>query len=67
MIIIYFQHVAIIIPYRNRLPQLQVMVPRLHTVLQTQKLNYTIFVAEQVMVFIVIFMYMCMGMVLSPF
>lgn len=38
--------VAIIIPYRDRLPHLMVLVRYLHIFLQRQQIDYRIFVAE---------------------
>lgn len=44
------QHVAIIIPYRNRNKHLAVLLRYLHPVLKRQLLFYQIFVVEQVIV-----------------
>lgn len=40
--------VAIIIPYRDRLNHLRILLSYLHEILQRQELEYQIFVAEQV-------------------
>ena len=39
--------VAIIIPYRDRAPQLKALLYHLHPILQRQQLDYRIFVVEQ--------------------
>ena len=41
--------VAVIIPYRNRLEHLRILLRNLHAFLQKQMLQYTIFLIEQVM------------------
>ena len=38
--------IAVIIPFRNRLPQLKTLLYYLHMILQTQLLDYRIFVVE---------------------
>ena len=43
------QRLAIIIPFRNREPQLQILLRHLHPFLQRQKRSYRIFVVEQVL------------------
>lgn len=40
-------HVAIVIPYRDRLPHLLVLLANLHPILQRQQISYRIFVVEQ--------------------
>jgi beta-1,4-galactosyltransferase 1 len=40
--------VAIIIPYRDRLNHLRILLSYLHEILQRQELDYQIFVSEQV-------------------
>ncbi len=40
--------VAIVIPYRNRLPNLKLFLQHMHPFLQKQLLDYQIIVAEQV-------------------
>ncbi|KAL4236470.1 hypothetical protein ACF0H5_004856 [Mactra antiquata] len=40
------QSVAIIIPYRDRVHHLNIVLPHLHSMLQRQQLKYTIFVIE---------------------
>ncbi|XP_005097538.1 beta-1,4-galactosyltransferase 1 [Aplysia californica] len=42
-----WQRVAIIIPYRDRLHHLHILLRRLHPMLQTQKIDYRIFLIEQ--------------------
>ena len=42
------QRLAIIIPFRNREPQLQTLLRHLHPFLQRQKRAYRVFVVEQV-------------------
>lgn len=42
-----WQRIAIIIPYRDRLHHLHILLRRLHPMLQTQKIDYKIFVIEQ--------------------
>ncbi|CAG5121323.1 unnamed protein product [Candidula unifasciata] len=42
-----WQKVAIIVPYRNRLQPLRLLLRRLHPMLQRQKLDYRIFIVEQ--------------------
>lgn len=39
--------VAIIIPYRDRVSHLSVLLHHLHPILQRQQVDYTIFVVEQ--------------------
>lgn len=41
-------HVAIVLPYRNRIHQLNVFVNYIHSFLQAQNLHYMIFVIEQI-------------------
>ena len=43
-----YQHLAVIIPYRDRQQHLHMQLNHLHPILQRQLLNYTIFVVEQV-------------------
>lgn len=43
-----WQKVAIILPYRDRFHPLKLLLRRLYPMLQTQKLDYQIFVIEQV-------------------
>ncbi|XP_075234413.1 beta-1,4-galactosyltransferase 1-like [Lycorma delicatula] len=40
-------HVAIIVPYRDRLSHLQIFIAYMHPFLQLQKLSYQIFIIEQ--------------------
>ncbi|KAK2171809.1 hypothetical protein NP493_1025g01039 [Ridgeia piscesae] len=42
-----WQKVAILVPYRNRWQHLVLLLKRLHTLLQKQKITYQIFVIEQ--------------------
>ena len=43
--------VAIIIPYRNRYPQLKIFLRHIHPMLKRQQLDYRIIVVEQVQAF----------------
>ena len=43
-----WQKVALIIPYRDRWTHLKLLLKRLHAMLKTQKIEYRIFVIEQV-------------------
>ena len=43
-----WQRVAVIVPYRNRETQLQIFLQNMHPFLQSQQLDYGIFVIEQV-------------------
>ena len=43
-----YQHLAVIIPYRDRQEHLHMQLYHLHPILQRQLLNYTVFVVEQV-------------------
>ncbi|KAH9491534.1 Beta-1,4-galactosyltransferase 1 [Bulinus truncatus] len=42
-----WQKVAIILPYRDRLHPLRIFLNRIHPMLQTQKIDYQIFIIEQ--------------------
>lgn len=46
-----WQRVAVIISYRNREEHLQIFLQNMHPYLQSQQLDYGIFVIEQVLVF----------------
>ena len=48
--------VAFIIPFRNRLEQLSVFLRHMHPLLKKQKLDYRIFVVEQVNIRIIHYM-----------
>ena len=52
-----WQRVAIIIPYRDRLHHLHILLRRLHPMLQTQKIDYRIFLIEQVCSFCCNYLY----------
>ena len=43
-----YQKVAIIVPYRNRLHHLKILLNRLHPMLMNQQIDYRIFIIEQV-------------------
>ena len=45
-----WQLVAILIPYRDRWEHLQLLLYRLHPMLQKQRISYQIFVIEQVII-----------------
>ncbi len=49
------QHLAIIIPVRNREYQLKILLRHLHPFLQRQKRSYRIFVVEQVHSILILF------------
>ena len=40
--------VAVVIPYRDRMEHLQILLSHLHPILQRQQLDYTVIVVEQV-------------------
>ena len=44
------QRIAVVVPYRDRQEHLQIFLPNIHRFLQAQKLHYTIFLAEQVLI-----------------
>ena len=46
------QSVAIIIPYRNRRNHLRVFLKHIHPFLQRQRVNYTVYIIEQVELYI---------------
>ena len=56
LLLMFLPQVAFIIPFRNRLEQLSVFLRHMHPLLKKQKLDYRIFVVEQVNIRIIHYM-----------